>query len=361
MASGTVTARVILRSVLIVVAVVLVLYVIYLLRRPITWLIVAAFIAVALAGPVRLLERRIPRGLAIAIVYLLLVLIPVVLGSLLIPPIVEQGNTLVNKAPQYSRDVSKFITENDTLRGLERDYNITGKLQEEAGKLPGRIGDAAGVLQDIGVGVVNSIFAGFTILILSVFMLASGRGWIDRAIDLQPPARRERMHRVLERTGKAVTSYVGGALLQATIAGVTTLIVLEILGVPFAAPLAVLVFFFDLIPVVGATLGAILVGIVTLFVDFPVATIVWIVYALVYQQVENYLIQPQIQKRAVAVQPFVVLVAVLFGSTLFGVLGAVLAIPVAASIQIAVSEWFAWRREQEPTGAVTLDPPSAGA
>jgi predicted PurR-regulated permease PerM len=121
--------------------------------------------------------------------------------------------------------------------------------------------------------------------------------------------------------------------------------VLSILGVPFAGPLAVVVFLFDLIPVVGATLAAVLVAFVAALVNFPVALIVWVVYAIVYQQVENYLIQPQIQKRATAIEPFVVLVAVLFGSTLFGVVGALLAIPTAASIQIAVREWRDYRAE----------------
>ena len=103
--------------------------------------------------------------------------------------------------------------------------------------------------------------------------------------------------------------------------------------------------FFDLIPLVGATLGAVLAAIVTLFVNFPVALVVWVIYSIAYQQIENYVIQPQIQKRAVSVEPFVVLVAVLFGATLFGIIGALLAIPAAASIQIAIREWMAYRRE----------------
>ncbi len=146
--------------------------------------------------------------------------------------------------------------------------------------------------------------------------------------------------------GKAVGAYVGGVLAQATLAAVLAYIVLSILGVPFAAALAIVIFFADLVPLVGATIGAILVGIVTVFGDFPTATIVWVIYSIVYQQVENTLIQPQIQKRAVNVHPFIVLVAVLFGSTLLGVLGALVAIPVAASVQIAIREWWDYRHDQ---------------
>jgi predicted PurR-regulated permease PerM len=119
--------------------------------------------------------------------------------------------------------------------------------------------------------------------------------------------------------------------------------------------LALVVALFDLIPVIGASIAAILVAIVTIFVDFPVALIVWAAFAVVYQQVENYLIQPQIQKRATKIEPFVVLVAVLFGSSLFGVVGALLAIPTAASIQIGLHEWVAYRREVE---AEDEEPPS---
>jgi predicted PurR-regulated permease PerM len=157
----------------------------------------------------------------------------------------------------------------------------------------------------------------------------------------------------------AVGNYVAGALAQATVAGITTFIVLKILGVPFAAALAVVVFFFDLIPLVGATIAAIIVGIVTVFVNFPTATIVWAIWAVIYQQLENNVIQPQIQRRAVDVHPFVVLVSVLFGSALFGVPGALLAIPVAASAQIAALEWWRFSHGQPP--GPPLDPPAAPA
>ncbi|HXE99252.1 MAG TPA: AI-2E family transporter [Solirubrobacterales bacterium] len=345
MPAGESTSRLILRAVLIVVAVVLVLYVVYLLRRPLSWLVIAVFVAIAVSGPVNVLSRHMRRGLAIAVVYVTLLLIPVGLGALIIPSLVNQGEDLANNAPEYAQDVTDFVNENETLRNLNDDYDITTKLQDEAEKLPSKIGDAAGILRDIGIGFVNSVFAGLTILILSIFMVSGGRRWIERFLETRNPEHKERIGRALDHIGNAVGNYVAGALLQATIAGITSFIVLTILGVPFAGPLALVVFFFDLIPLVGATLAAVLVAVVTLFVNFPVALIVWVIYAIAYQQVENYVIQPQIQRRAVAVEPFVVLVAVLFGSTLFGIIGALLAIPAAASIQIAIREWMAYRRE----------------
>jgi predicted PurR-regulated permease PerM len=189
--------------------------------------------------------------------------------------------------------------------------------------------------------------------VLSIFMVGSGPRWVRQALALQPRERAERVERALEHMASAVGTFVAGALIQALICGVLTFIVLTVLGVPFAAPLAVLSGLFDLIPLVGATIGAVLVGIVTLFADFPLDTIIWTVWAVVYQQIENTVIQPQIQRRAVNVHPFVVLVSVLFGSTLFGVAGALLAIPVAASIQIAVAEWWTYRREQSRPPPIT--------
>jgi predicted PurR-regulated permease PerM len=356
-------ARTIARNALVVAAVVLILYVLYLLRKPISWLFIAAFLAIAMAGPVNFFQRYMKRGLAIALSYLALILIPVGLGALLVPPLVNQVGDLATNAPEYVQDAKDYVQKNKTLRNLNDDFDIIGKLEEEADKLPSKAGDAAGVLRDIGFGLVNSIFAGVTILILSIFMVSAGPRWMERFLQMQRPEHSERIERTLRRIADAVGNYVGGALIQATIAGVTSFVVLKILGAPFAGPLALLVFLFDLIPVVGATIAAFLVALVMVFVNFPLALIIWVVFAIVYQQVENYVIQPQIQKRATEIEPFVVLVAVLFGSSLFGVLGAILAIPVAASIQISLHEWNQYRREfppaKEPAGEAPPEPEAA--
>jgi predicted PurR-regulated permease PerM len=342
------TIRVVLRVMLVVVAVVLTLALMYLLRQPLTWIFIAAFLSIALSGPVAFLSRRMKRGYAVAIVYVLMILTPFALIGLLVPPIVTQANNLVQNLPQYAQEVTAFVNENERLRQLQDDYDITGRLEEEAAKLPARLGDAAGVLGDIGVGLVNSIFAAVTIIVLSIFILSSGRKFLDAWIRDYQPAREEWWHNLFGRIANAIGNYVAGALLQATIAGFTSWLVLMILGVDFALPLAVIVFLLDLIPLVGATLGAIIVGLVTLFSDFPVDTIIWAAFAIVYQQVENNVIQPRIQARAVQLDPLVVLVSVLFGSALMGVLGALLAIPVAAALQITYREYRAERRTAPP-------------
>jgi predicted PurR-regulated permease PerM len=348
------TAREIVRVVLIVVCVAIVLYLLFLLRKPITWLLVSVFLAVALSPLVNVLARRMRRGFAITIVYLGLLAVPALLIALIVPPLITEANNFADNVPEYARDVTDFVQENERLRELNRDYDITSKLEEEAGKLPERLGGAAGTLRDVGLGIVNSAFALITILVMTAFLLGSGRTWVDRAIGMRPPDQRERLRRSLDHMAQAVGGYVAGALTIALIAGVATYVVLSILGVPFAAPLSVIAGLFSLIPLVGATIAAVLIGVVTLFENFPTATIVWAIWAIAYQQIENHLIQPQIQKRTVNVHPFVTIVAVLFGASLLGVLGALVAIPVAASIQILVREWVDLR-----TLTIKPEPPDA--
>jgi predicted PurR-regulated permease PerM len=353
-------ARVVVKIVLIVVAVILCLYLIYLLRRPITWLFIAMFVAVALSPAVNFLNRYMKRGFAIGLVYLAVLAVVVGLTALLVPPVVNEGTNLADNAPSYVEDVQDYVQKNRRLRKINRDYQITDKLQEEAAKLPSKIGGAAGVLRDIGFGLVNGIFALVTILVLAAFMLSGGPQWRRQAMGLMPPDRAERIDRVLNHMARAVSGYVTGALVIAVIAGTATFIVLTIIGAPFAAPLAVLAGLFSLVPLVGATIAAVLIGIVTLFGDFPTDTIIWVVWAIVYQQIENNLIQPQVQKRTVNVNGFIVLVSVLFGATLLGVLGALVAIPIAASIQIVIKEWWNYRREARLAAPGTTLPETGG-
>jgi predicted PurR-regulated permease PerM len=351
------SSRAVLRVVLIVVGVVLGLYLVYRLRQPITWLFTSLFLAVALSRPVNYLDRFMRRGFAIMFVYLGLFAAVVGIGLLFIPPIVSEVNDLADNAPRYAQDVRDYVQENERLRKLEEDYDITTKLEEEAGKLPERIGGAAGTLRDVGFGIVNSIFALVTILVLTAFMLGSGSRWIDQILALRPPERAARERKVLDDMANAVSGYVAGAVTISVIDGTVSFVVLTILGVPFAAPLAVVMGVMSLIPLIGATIGAVIVGIVTAFHDFPTTTIIWTIYAILYQQFENNIVQPLVQRRMVQLHPLAVLVAVLFGAKLFGVLGAIVAIPVAASIKIMLEDWWAYRRET----TLLAKPPSPSA
>src|SRR3954471_821711 len=189
-------ARAVLRTVLIIVSVVLILYLIYLLRHPIGLIIIAAFIAVALSGPVNFLDRYMRRGFAITLVYLGLLLIPIGLAALVVPPVVTSIETFANHAPQYAEDARDYIQKNKTLNDLQEKYDIAGQIEKKAEDLPGKVGDAANVLGDIGLGLVNSIFQLVTILILTAFMLGGGRRWIDAGLRYQSPARAAQWRRV---------------------------------------------------------------------------------------------------------------------------------------------------------------------
>jgi predicted PurR-regulated permease PerM len=346
------SVRNIARIVLVVVCVVIALYLLWLLRKPISWLLISIFLAGALSPLVNGLSRHMKRGFAIALTYLGLLAVPILLIALIVPPLISQGNDFADNLPRYADDVTEYVQKNDTLRNLNEDYDITTKLEKEAGKLPNRLGGAAGTLRDIGLGIVNPLFALLTILVMTAFLLGSGRTWVDQIIASRPPEQRDRLRRALDNIASAVSGYVAGALTIAFIAGTATFIVLTILGVPFSGPLAVLAGLASLIPLVGATIAAVIIGIVTVFNDFPTDTIIWVVWAIAYQQIENNLIQPQIQKRTVNVHPLLTIVAVLFGSTLLGVLGAIVAIPIAASLQILLREYVDLRtfsmRPHEP-------------
>jgi predicted PurR-regulated permease PerM len=342
------TTRTVLRVLLIIVATGIALYLLYRLRKPISWIVLATFIALVASAPVNRLNQRMPRGLAIAIVYLGIVLVPIGILAILIPPVVEQSVELANDLPGYVDDLQQEVQKNEQLQDLDQQFDLTQKLQDLGENAASRLDDAAGALADIGAGFVEGVFALVTILVLSMFMVSRGRSWVDNALATRPEHEAKALREALDHIATAVAGYVGGALAQAFIAGVAAFVMLTILGVPSPLPLAVVMAVLDLIPLVGATLGAIIVGVVTVFADFPVDTIAWALFAIGYQQVENYVIQPRIQSRAVDLDPFIIVIAAILGASLVGVIGALLAIPAAAAIQIAVREYLEHRRGQHP-------------
>jgi predicted PurR-regulated permease PerM len=337
--------RRVIRTVVTVIAAVLALYLIYLLQKPIMWLVMALFVAIAASAPVNVLSRHMRRGAAIGVVYVSIVLIPVLLGALLLPPLVTSAVNLVQDLPSYINDFENTIEKDKRFEKLDENFDIKSQLEEVQKSLSTKIGDAASALGSIGEFVVNSLFGAFTVFVLSIFMVARGRQWTQSWINTRPETEADALRRTFERISGSVGGYIGGALLQAFIAGLAAFIILAILGIPSPLVLAVVVAAFDIVPMIGSTLAGILVGIVTLFASFPVDTIIWAIFVIAYQQFENYVIQPRIQSRAVDLEPFIVLTAVLFGGVLMGVVGAILAIPVAATLIIGFQEWKRFKLE----------------
>ena len=192
-----------------------------------------------------------------------------------------------------------------------------------------------------------------TVLTITFFLLLDGGRIVNFLLAQVRPSHQERVRYIAADIYSATGGYVAGALTLATAAGISTYILLSILDVPFAVPLAVLMAFFDLIPLVGSTIGGVLVALVTLFADFPQDTIVWVVFVVVYQQFENSVLQPLVYRRAVNLHPLAVITAILIGSTLLGVLGALVAIPIAAALQIMLKDIWANRPSAvvDPAGA----------
>jgi predicted PurR-regulated permease PerM len=341
-----VSARLVAKVVLVAAAVVAALYFAYLIRDVIGLVVIAAFFAVAIAPAVNWLDkRRVPRWLAILLVYLSIAAGIFGIGLLIVPPLVNGIEDLSSDLPGYVDD----LRNNETFRDYDDRYHITNKLTEQAQELPSKLGDAAGTLRDVTVGVFTRFVQLFSILVITFFLVKDGHRLLEFLYRQVPPERARRLRTIADDVSDAIAGYVFGNFVISVLAGLVTYVTLRILDVPFATPLAILFGFFDLIPLVGATLGGILVGIVVAFVHFPVGLVVWAAVLILYQQVENNLIQPFVYGRAVQLHPLIVIVAILIGAALLGVLGALVAIPAAAAVQAVVRDY--WRFRQGDRGA----------
>lgn len=333
--------RDVVRILLVAIAVVAGLYFLYLIRSVIGMLFIALFVAIALAPAVEFFaRRRVPRGLAILLTYLALLAGIFGIGLLVVPPIVTGVNDFVKNVPTYVDD----LRHSKTFRKYDDKYKITPKLRDQAQKLPTHLSDAVSGLRSVTVGVFGALVQLITILVMAFFMLLDGRRFFRFLVRELGPHRAEQMERIGEDVYSAVAGYVAGNVLISVIAGLSSYAMMSILNLPFAVPLAVLVAFFDLLPLVGSTIAGVVVGIVAAIVGFPGKLIAWVVFVIIYQQFENNVIQPVVYRRTVAIHPLLVIVAVLIGASLLGVLGALLAIPIAATVQIVVKEWWLWRK-----------------
>ncbi|OLE37863.1 MAG: hypothetical protein AUG48_03365 [Actinobacteria bacterium 13_1_20CM_3_68_9] len=358
MEQAQVSARLVAKVVLVIAGVVGALYFLYLIREVIGLFLIAVFFAVAIAPAVNWLNhRRVPRWLAILLVYLGIGGSIFGIGLLIVPPLVNGVQDLSGNIPGYVDDLRK----NQTFRDYDDRYHITAKLKQQAQQLPSKLGDAAGTLRDVTVGVFTRFVQLFSILVITFFLVKDGHRLLEFIYRQVPPERARRMRSIANDISDAIAGYVLGNFVISILAGLVTYVTLRILGVPFATPLAILFGFFDLIPLVGATLGGILVGIVVAFAaDFPLGLIVWAAVLILYQQVENNLIQPFVYGRAVQLHPLIVIVAILIGAALLGVLGALVAIPAAAAVQAVIRDFWRFRQRDQAAAQPGEAPAEAG-
>ena len=281
--------------------------------------------------------------MATAVTSLLTLGVIVAAGSLFIPTLVDEARGFAEELPDYIRDISAG---RGPLGRLSERYEIEERVREavEGGGAAGVLG-LSGTALAVTQSVITFIVAVVTIAFLTFFMLLEGPKWMERFFALLPERSRETWRAIGRDIYRTVGGYVTGNLLISVIAGVSSTIVLLILDVPYAVALGLLVAILDLIPLAGATLAAIILTSVAFLTSIPAGIIV-LVFMIVYQQVENHLLQPLVYSRTVQLSPLAILVSVLIGAKIAGILGALAAIPVAGTIQVLLLAWLRARRER---------------
>jgi predicted PurR-regulated permease PerM len=344
---GTVPTRTIAAAIGMVIATYSVLWLLDRTSRIITWIVLAVFFAVVLTPAVDWLVRhRMRRGFAVALVSITFLASLALLIFVFVRPLAKQGTDFAKTFPDYVADAQAGRGRvGELAKRFHADEWLAKNLPTARKKVaefmqPSRIfGSAVGA-----IGSVFEIVAGtVTVLVLTILMLMEGGGLIETAMKAVRPEHAARLRHIGRDSAKAINGYVNGNLLISVIAGLTTWIALAILRVPYSGVLALWVAFADLIPLVGATLGAIAATTVA-FLHSTSSGVIALIFYVLYQQFENQVLQTNIMSRTVALKPLVVLVSVLFGVELFGLLGALLAIPVAGVIKVVGTEL--WNHHQ---------------
>jgi predicted PurR-regulated permease PerM len=360
-----VPVRTILATIGLVLATALALYIVIEVRRVLTWIVVGAFFAVALYPVVGWVQRRLlggrRRALATFLVFLVVFILLAALVTAFAVPLVNEGTKFAGQLPGLIDDarsgrgpIGDLLERTNALQWVQENQD---RINEFAS---GLTAPAAGVLSGVATGLAGTA----TVLVLAYLMVLEGPKMVDGFINLFPPRRGERIRRVSGDCAKSVTGYLSGNLLISAICATLTYIVLLISGVPFAGLIALFVGIADLVPLVGATIGG-AVAVLAGFIHSVPAGIAVLVFFLLYQQLENHLLQPLIFARTVKVDPLTVIVAILVGVELIGILGALLAIPVASMVQVVLRDVWDHRGGQlkdeptvgeERTSALSADP-----
>ena len=330
-----------------VLVVLLAAYGLYLIRGILLLVVIALFLAVSLDPVVRWLIRHgMPRSSAVALVFLLLIALAAAFVWSVVPPIVNQGGQLIHDLPSYVQTLSE---RSKAVREVTDRYNLTDRLTSLVADLPGKLaGGTLGFFRQF----LGALASTLTVLVLTIYFMADMPRMRGRIVRLFPRRRRQQAGDIVDVMVDKVGGYMIGNIIISVFAGVSSFLCLELLRVPFALPLAVTVALADLIPMIGASLGAvvcILASLVT--VGLWPKTVIVVLFFIVYQQVENYLLVPRVFRDTVNMPSFAVLLVALVGGTLLGLAGAIMAIPIAATVKVAMSPTVT--RLEEP-------PPDAG-
>ncbi len=301
-------------------------------QQVLTWIGISLFLAIVLTPAVRVASRHLPRTLAVLAVFLVVLALLAAFLAMLIIPISTQVDNLAKAAPGYIHNLER----NSRIRDLNQRYDVVTKAQQQVTKLPSKVFGAAGA-------IVSGLTAAVTILFLTLFLMLELPKLSEALLSLTSPPTASRIRRVVADVERTVGGYVAGNLIISVIAGITVGVSLWLLGVPYALALGLLMAFFDLVPLVGATIGALAAIGVAFATQGVTAGVIMIVVNIVYQQVENHVLQPLVYRRTVQLSSFLIIVSVLMGAALLGVLGALIAIPVAGAIQVVLRDVMAER------------------
>lgn len=336
---SNISNRAIIRVILISILFYLTLRVIYNVRGVLILIGIAFFLALALNPPVSWLAKRITkgsRGLATGVSYLAVIGMLSLLLYFVIPPLIDQTKKFVDNAPTY---IENLKNSDSKAAELARKYNIPEQLDSVQGSVKNNLSKAGGPIFQVIKRVLSSVAAMITILVLTFFMLIEGPHWFEIFFAMQPANKQKHYRELAGKMYQVVTGYVNGQLFIAALGATSAFIVMSILKFEYALPLAGIVFFLNLIPLVGATLAGVMMATIGLFKSVTVALIL-VVYLVVYQQLENSFVQPRVQAKVTNISPLTVLISAIIGGAMAGLLGALVAIPVAACARILLLDYI---------------------
>ena len=323
----------------------------------------AFFLALALNAPVRWLSNRIPgkrrgsRVVGTALAYVVIIGVLAAFLASIVPPLVRQTNTFISAAPHLIEEVRG---QDGPIGEIVRKYHLQKQVDNFSDQLSDRLKNASGYAFDTAKGIGSSIFSVLTILVLTYMMLIEGPRWLKLFERFVPREHHPRIEALAADMYKVVKGYVNGQVTLAAIAALMLLPALLILHVGYPAALVVVVFICGLIPMVGHTIGAIIVTTVALFHSLPSALII-LGYYILYQQIENYIIQPRIQANSTNMSPLLVFASVIIGVNFGGLFGGLVAIPAAGCVRILVLDYMRSKRliDSEEERELTTDPAHA--
>ncbi len=316
------------------------LAVLWMVREVIGWTLVALLIALALYPPVdRLRARRVPRPLAVLLVCLAALGVLATLLGTVVPLLIQQVRDLVERAPTI---LARF-KDAPLIRWAEQSFGLVGQMDAA---LHEELSSVAAPAIAVATSVVHGVFGTISVIVLTVFMLIFGEDLFARALEWVEPSRRDQVLSLAHRMRRVVGAYVAGTFLVALVGGIVMGVTMVALGVPYFLPLGLVMVVLGLIPFLGSTIGAVLVIGVTFATQGGKAGLVIAGIYIVYQQIENHLLQPLIQKRTIHMNPLLIALVLLGGTAFAGVLGALLALPLAGAIQVFLADALERRKDR---------------